>query len=174
MKTVSSIFKTNLLGRLHNLLKDGSLTRQDVFSIHSLVDSISTERFREAQASNEIHSHAHTSSLVKEGAIDDQTTRLSVWPAKRRGTLLLDQIFSIPCYHYRASELKILIIGPRNEIEFFHALSKGCQPDNVRCIDLTSYSPHVDVMDAHSIQFPLDTFDICIIGWVLPYSNNYF
>lgn len=67
---------------------------------------------------------------------------------------------------------KILIIGPRNEAEIFSFASRGYLLKNIKAIDLFSYSPLVEVMDMHNLNFEDNYFDIVYAGWVIAYSDN--
>jgi len=65
-----------------------------------------------------------------------------------------------------------LTIGPRTEGEILNLFSHGFKKDNVKGLDLISYSPWIDVGDMHNIPFEDNSFDIVICGWVIAYSNN--
>lgn len=69
-------------------------------------------------------------------------------------------------------DAKILDIGPRTEGELFMLMGHGFLPENIRGLDLISYSPLVDVGDMHSMPYDDDTFDITIASCVLVYSEN--
>jgi len=62
---------------------------------------------------------------------------------------------------------KVLIVGPRTEDDVIWARSIGLH--RARGLDLFSYSPLIDLGDAHQTCYPDDTFDAVILGWVLPY-----
>jgi hypothetical protein len=64
----------------------------------------------------------------------------------------------------------LLVIGPRSESDIIKLKATGFQ--NIKAIDLITYSPLVDLMDAHKITYPENHFDIIFCGWVLPYSQN--
>ena len=71
-----------------------------------------------------------------------------------------------------AKEEKILIIGPRAESEIFLARSHGFKKQNIKCLDLISYSKLVDLGDMHHMPYEDNSFDVVIIGWVIAYSDN--
>ena len=68
--------------------------------------------------------------------------------------------------------LKILSIGPRTEGEILNLFSHGFKKENVKGLDIISYSPWIDVGDMHNMPFEDNSFDIVICGWVIAYSNN--
>ncbi len=70
-----------------------------------------------------------------------------------------------PNYHK-----KILIVGPRTEDDIFFAKSFGFK--DVRGLDLFSYSPLIDIGDAHKTEYPKNHFDAVILSWVLPYTKT--
>lgn len=67
---------------------------------------------------------------------------------------------------------KILIIGPRAESEIFIARSHGFKKQNIKCLDLISYSNLVDLGDMHNMPYEDNSFDIVIMGWVIAYSDQ--
>lgn len=85
---------------------------------------------------------------------------------------LLRPLSIIDPVYDRASELKLLSIGPRNENEVFHLIAHGFRPQNIEAIDVVSNSPLVRVADMHDIPFPDSSFDVVVSGWTLPYSRN--
>lgn len=71
---------------------------------------------------------------------------------------------------YPSYDKKLLIVGPRTEDDIIWAKSIGFK--NVRGLDLFSYSPYIDVGDAHKTAYADNTFDAVILAWVLPYTNS--
>lgn len=68
--------------------------------------------------------------------------------------------------------MKVLTVGPRTEAEILNLIGSGFQPQNIRGLDLLSYSPFVDVGDMHAMPYDDDSFDVVILGWVLGYSRD--
>jgi len=62
---------------------------------------------------------------------------------------------------------KVLIVGPRTEDDIFWARSIGLH--QARGLDLFTYSPLIDLGDAHQTSYPDHTFDAIVLGWILPY-----
>lgn len=62
---------------------------------------------------------------------------------------------------------KVLIVGPRTEDDIFWARSVGLH--QARGLDLFTYSPLIDLGDAHQTSYPDHTFDAVVLGWILPY-----
>ena len=51
-------------------------------------------------------------------------------------------------------------------------IAAGFLPENIRGLDLISYSDFVDLGDMHAMPYDDNSFDVIIIGWVLGYSND--
>lgn len=69
-----------------------------------------------------------------------------------------------------ACDAKVLTIGPRTEGEIFCLRGYGFKPENIRGLDLISYSPYIDVGDMHDMPYEDNSFDIVIASCVLAYS----
>ncbi len=65
---------------------------------------------------------------------------------------------------------KVLVVGPRTEDDIFWARSIGLT--NTRGLDLFSYSPLIDLGDAHQTSYPAGQFDAIVLGWILPYIEH--
>lgn len=65
-------------------------------------------------------------------------------------------------------DVKVLIVGPRTEDDIYWARALGI--NNVRGLDLFSYSPWIDLGDIHKTGYPDNEFDAVILGWVISYS----
>lgn len=69
-------------------------------------------------------------------------------------------------------ESKILSIGPRTEGELLNLVAHGFAWNNIRGLDLISYSPRVDLGDMHQMPYEDNTWDAICMGWVLAYSDD--
>lgn len=67
---------------------------------------------------------------------------------------------------------QLLFIGPRAESELFIARSYGFKKQNIRGLDLFSYSKMVDLGDMHEMPYEDSSKDVIIMGWVLAYSKT--
>lgn len=65
-------------------------------------------------------------------------------------------------------DAKVLIVGPRTEDDLYWARALGL--NNVRGLDLFSYSPWIDIGDIHRTAYADGEFDAVILGWVISYS----
>lgn len=63
---------------------------------------------------------------------------------------------------------KVLIVGPRTEDDIYWARALGI--NNVRGLDLFSYSPWIDLGNIHKTSYQDREFDAVILGWVISYS----
>lgn len=68
--------------------------------------------------------------------------------------------------------LRILSIGPRTEGELLNLVGHGFVPEQIRGLDLISYSPWVDLGDMHAMPYPDNSWDAIMFGWVLAYSDD--
>ena len=65
-------------------------------------------------------------------------------------------------------DARVLIVGPRTEDDIYWARALGM--NDVRGLDLFSYSPWIDVGDIHRTNYATGTFDAVVLGWVISYS----
>ena len=89
-----------------------------------------------------------------------------------RPQILINVLTSIYYIYQNRASLKVLCVGPRTEAEFLMLLAEDFNPDNIRGLDLISYSDYVDVGDMHHMPYDDDSFDIVFLGWVLTYSKD--
>jgi hypothetical protein len=67
---------------------------------------------------------------------------------------------------------KILTVGPRSEGELFSLVGYGFLPQNIRGLDLITFSPWVDLGDMHAMPYLDNSFDVVLLGWVIAYSES--
>jgi len=67
---------------------------------------------------------------------------------------------------------KILIVGPRDEHDIFTLIGHGFCKQQIRGLDLISYSPLIDLGDMHRTPYADGTWDVIIVGWTLSYSST--
>ena len=79
-------------------------------------------------------------------------------------------IYSVIANERFSKTCKTLIIGPRSESDILKLFSYGYK--NIKAIDLITYSPKIEIMDAHNITYRPNSFDCIFCGWTLPYSNH--
>ena len=93
------------------------------------------------------------------------------WGIQRERTeRLMNVLRSIPALDTKNS--KVLCIGPRNEAEILLLTTYGFRLKNIKSIDLFTYSPLIDVMDMHDMQFGDSQFDIVYSAYTLTYSDD--
>lgn len=71
---------------------------------------------------------------------------------------------------YPNYDKKLLIVGPRTEDDILWAKALGLK--NVSGLDLFSYSPYIEIGDAHNTSYLDNSFDAVILSWILPYTKN--
>lgn len=74
--------------------------------------------------------------------------------------------------HVDKSTARVLSIGCRFETELLYLIGHGFDSRRVRGLDMVSYSPWVDVGNMHALPYGADAWDVVILGWVLPYSDD--
>jgi SAM-dependent methyltransferase len=67
---------------------------------------------------------------------------------------------------------KVLDIGCRFESDLLYLVGYGFEPENVRGLDMFSYSPWVDLGNMHAMHYPDNTWDAVLLPWVLSYSDE--
>lgn len=67
---------------------------------------------------------------------------------------------------------KVLSVGCRFEADLLYLAAYGFKPENVRGLDLFSYSPWVDIGNMHSMPYADNSWDALILGWVMSYSTE--
>ncbi len=87
-----------------------------------------------------------------------------------RTARLIGPIVALDRPFHLAQKLKVLSIGPLTEMELYHLVGCGFQPENITAIDLISPSPWIDAADMHAMPYADAAFDISISSWVLGYS----
>lgn len=72
----------------------------------------------------------------------------------------------------RPREMRVLVIGPRNEAELLLLSLYGFDLRKITAIDLVSESPLIRLMDMHKTDFPDNYFDLIYSANTLPYSDE--
>ncbi len=81
-------------------------------------------------------------------------------------------LLAIADINHRLPFLKVLSVGPRSEAELLLYAGYGFTWNNLRGLDLFSYSPMIDVGDMHAMPYEDNSFDVIFVGWVLSYSED--
>lgn len=90
--------------------------------------------------------------------------------ARGRTERLMNVLRSIHSLDRRNSSL--LVIGPRNEAELLLLSCYGFPLKKMAAIDLFSYSPLIDLMDMHALNYPDNSFDVVYSCFVITYSDQ--
>ncbi|KAF0175110.1 MAG: hypothetical protein FD161_3422 [Limisphaerales bacterium] len=69
-------------------------------------------------------------------------------------------------------ESRVLAIGCRFETDLLYLTAYGFAPENVRGLDMLSYSPWVDLGNMHAMPYQDSSWDAVMLGWVLTYSDD--
>ncbi|MCA2882100.1 MAG: methyltransferase domain-containing protein [Microcystis sp. M046S1] len=85
---------------------------------------------------------------------------------KRMSLLLYPLVALLRDYHSPS----VLIVGPRSEDDIFWARALGLS--NTLGLDLFTYSKFVQLGDIHSTNYPNQSFDAILLGWMISYSSE--
>jgi SAM-dependent methyltransferase len=96
--------------------------------------------------------------------------RHKMWEFYRPRTERLMSI--LRCVSAIPSDARVLCIGPRNEAELLLMAVYGFRLKNITGVDLFSYSPQIQCMDMHNLEFADGTFDVGYSAWTLTYSPD--
>jgi len=88
-----------------------------------------------------------------------------------RSNVLIRPLSVIPRIQTDLVNKTVLSIGPRSEAELLSLMAHGFSWENIRGVDLISYSPRIDIGDMHELAYPDNSFDVVIASRVLGYSN---
>ena len=84
----------------------------------------------------------------------------------------MDRLIAIvKATEFIGENFSFLIIGPRTESDVMK-LKFNFPEATIEAIDIISYSPWIDLQDAHGTNFKSNSFECVISGWVLKYSND--
>jgi SAM-dependent methyltransferase len=86
-----------------------------------------------------------------------------------RSDALVKPLSVLECLDHDA---RVLCVGPRTEGELYNLVAHGFHLDNVRGVDLISYSPLIDLGDMHDLPYADSSWDAIVCGWVIAYSND--
>jgi len=67
---------------------------------------------------------------------------------------------------------KVLSIGCRFEADLLYLVGYGFRPENVRGLDMISYSPWIDCGNMHATAYADGSWDAVVLGWTLAYSDQ--
>jgi len=71
-----------------------------------------------------------------------------------------------------ASKMRVLLVGARTEAEIFSFRLCGFAEQNIYAIDLASYTPLIELMNADKLDYPENFFDVIVLGWVMEFVSN--
>jgi SAM-dependent methyltransferase len=130
---------------------------------------VSSDRLERAQEKIKIADSEHNS---RSNTIKHNLNNLGGLSGFDRGSTLILPLLLLEEFQLLGSFTKCLCIGPRNEAELLALLGFGIKENNLRGLDLISYSEFVDLGDMHCMPYEDNSFDVIIAGWVLAYSAN--
>lgn len=157
---------------LSTFLKEESFLKNDLFRIPAIRDALTLDRFQHLFDAEIKQSHSDLSSGV---TIEHNTDieRMFFADLSNRPDLISNVLTSLNEVRQNASRMRVLSVGARTEAEIFSLVNAGFRLPNIECIDLFSYSPLIKIGDIHNIQYPNDSFDIVLCGWVLEFCSDF-
>ncbi len=142
-----------------------------IFHIPYIRTMIAASRLKRVRPES-IRTFRQHDDAVATNAIEHNIDGLMNGMALARPDLLVYPLFSIDYLRTHAPHMKFLSVGPRSEAELFSLVAQGASLQNIRGLDLISYSPYVDLGDMHAMPYPDRLFDSIVLGWVLAYSKE--
>ena len=136
--------------------------------VRHLVASARIQRLNEA----DIRVFDTPTAGVIDNAIEHNMSGLETLVALDRPARLINPLRSIEYILVNQASMKVLTVGPRTEAELFCLVAAGFAPENIRGLDLISYSSLVDLGDMHDMPYDADSFDVIVLGAVLAYSSD--
>jgi|AGTN01.2.fsa_nt_gi hypothetical protein len=154
------------------LLEDLRRNALQLLQVRSVRQRLAFHRFR--RYSQEVGEVQHTDATAQ---IVGNTIKHNIASLKQsvgidRPMLLLYPVLGLETVWKNAGNLRVLSIGPRSEMEIFSLLAGGFRAENIKALDLISYSPYVDIGDMHAMPYEADSFDVILLGWVIAYSRD--
>lgn len=89
-----------------------------------------------------------------------------------RPDLISNVLASLNHVRQNSGRMKVLSVGSRTEAEVFSLVNAGFNIRNVTAVDLISYTPAITIGDINALDFPDDSFDVVICGWVLEFCTD--
>lgn len=89
-----------------------------------------------------------------------------------RPDLISNVLSSINDIRLNAYRTQTLSIGTRTECEILSILNLGISIENLKCLDIFSYTPHISVGCVTKMQYEDRSFDLIICGWVLEFVDD--
>jgi len=165
--TSSDSFKIEL----NKLFKNKDFLKNEIFRIPLVRDMLTLDRFQNLFNSNILRSCNNESSEI---TIEHNTDfdRMFFTDLSKRPDLISNVLSSLNRVRQNSSRMKVLSVGSRTEAELFSLVNAGFCLENIECVDLFSYTPHIKIGDINSLQYSDEIFDISFCGWVLEFCNN--
>ncbi len=111
-------------------------------------------------------------AAVIDNAVEHNLSGLETLVALDRPARLINPLRIIEYILVNQDDMTVLTVGPRTEAELFCLVAAGFAPQNIRGLDLISYSRLVDLGDMHDMPYDDDSFDVVVLCAVLAYSAD--
>jgi SAM-dependent methyltransferase len=132
---------------------------------------VARRRFLEAKARQSMKFADQMTNLA-DRTLEHNLQALEDFAASARTDRLIRPLSAIDRIFFHSKAMKVLSVGPRSEMELMSLLAQGFARENIRGLDLFSYSPWIDAGDMHKMPYDDNSFDLLIAGWVLVYSSD--
>lgn len=156
---------------LRALVQTPDFLTNELFRIPGVRDALTRDRYENMFGAAIARSASDLSSKV---TIEHNTDveRMFFDDLSRRPDLIAQPLSCLNRVRQNAGRMKVLSIGARTEAELFSLVNAGFHIDNITCVDLFSYSPHIRIGDVNQLGFADDAFDVVVCGWVLEFCND--
>jgi SAM-dependent methyltransferase len=143
----------------------------DIFLATHARHIVGVRRYLQAKAEGKVHVSSDLDHLFGD-ALEHNIKGMDDFGAGPRTNRLIRPLYAIDRVFFGAKDLKALCVGPRTEMELLSLVAQGFLPENVRGLDLFTYTPWIETGNMHNMQYRDNSFDVLIAGWVLTYSSD--
>ena len=163
----SSGFRNELL----EYLRSDDLLVNECFRLPAVRDLLTKDRYFNT-FSSEIEFGA--SDKVTAQAIDHNSDELRMFfhEMSLRPDLISKPLSCLNAVAMHAYKMKVLTIGCRTEAEIFSLVNAGFDINNIKGVDLFSYTPLIEIGDVTDLPYSDNQFDVVVCGWVLEFVTD--
>ncbi|HEX9395548.1 MAG TPA: methyltransferase domain-containing protein [Burkholderiales bacterium] len=108
----------------------------------------------------------------EKGGVRSHDYSLDVLLQGRTSARILRVIQPLTSIDRLGPDARVLSIGCRYETDLLYLVGYGLRAENVRGLDMISYSDWIDLGNMHDMRYPDDAWDAVLLGWVLSYSTE--
>jgi len=143
----------------------------DLFLVDHARYIVGLRRYQEAKAKSLVKVGEELDNLFGD-ALEHNMRGMESFSAGPRTNRLIRPLYAIDRVFFGAHKLTALCVGPRTEMELLSLVAQGFRPENVKGLDLFTYTPWIETGNMHNMPYADNSYDVLIAGWVLTYSSD--